>query len=179
VVAIDWAYTGISPVGAELTPLIAAAIAMGNFPPGRALELDKACFSAYVEGLRAAGWHPDWKQVRLGYTLTFGLRYILGNTVGETIPTLLDQERRDHLLRTFDRPEVEEGKSDPAIVAYYQGIFLEILRQLGLRFTLKLLVRILSYVIRLRQNKKLEFFHAEFADKVFDALENLACTEQR
>jgi len=150
-VAIDWAYAGVAPAGAELTPLIAAAIAMGKFPSSRAKELDKACFSGYIEGLRRAGWHPDWKQVRLGFTLTFGLRYILGNTVGETIPTLLDQDRRAHVLLTLDNPNADTGKSDPCVVAYYQGILLEILRQLGPRFTLQLLGRTVSYAIRLRR----------------------------
>ena len=159
IVAIDWAYAGVAPAGAELTPLIAAAIAMGKFPSRRAKELDKACFSGYIEGLRRAGWHPDWKQVRLGFTLTFGLRYILGNTVGETIPTLLDQDRRAHLLLTLDNPNADTGKSDPYVVAYYQGIFLEILRQLGLRFTLQLLGRTMSYAIRLRR-KGLPLTHA-------------------
>ena len=149
--AIDWAYAGVAPAGTELTPLIAAAIAMGNFPSSRAGELDKACFGAYIEGLRRAGWHPDWKQVRLGFTLTFGLRYILGNTVGETIPSLLDQDRRAHLLLTFDNPAADSGKSDPDIVAYYQGVFLEILRQLGPGFTLQLLGRAIGYAIRLRR----------------------------
>ena len=158
-VAIDWAYAGVAPAGAELTPLIAAAIAMGKFPSSRAKELDKACFRGYIEGLRRAGWHPDWKQVRLGFTLTFGLRYILGNTVGETIPTLLDQDQRAHLLLTLDNPNADTGKSDPCVVAYYQGILLEILRQLGLRFTLQLLGRTMSYAIRLRR-KGLPLTHA-------------------
>jgi hypothetical protein len=155
VVAIDWAFAGIAPLGAELTPLIAAAPAMGNFPASRARELDKACFEAYLEGLCRAGFTPDPQQVRLGFTLTFGLRYILGNTVGETIPTLLDEKRREFVLQTFDRPEVEEGKSDPQVVAYYQAIFLEILRQLGLSFTLQLIMRTLGYLIRFRRRSKI------------------------
>ena len=149
--AIDWAYAGVAPVGAELAPLIAAATGMGGFPSSRAKELDKACFDAYIEGLRRAGGHPDWKQVRLGFTLTYILRYILGNAVGETIPTLLDKDKRAYLLQTVDNPKADEGKADPDTVAYSVGVSLEILRQLEPGFTLRLLGRTVSYAIRLRR----------------------------
>jgi len=131
---------------------------MGKFPSSRAKELDKACFRgtskdcAELVGIPIGsryGWiHSDVR-----------LRYILGNTVGETIPTLLDQDQRAHLLLTLDNPNADTGKSDPCVVAYYQGILLEILRQLGLRFTLQLVGRTMSYAIRLRR-KGLPLTHA-------------------
>jgi hypothetical protein len=150
VAAIDWAYAGVGPAGAELAPLIAAATGMGGFPAVRARDLDRACFYAYVDGLRRAGWQPDVKQVRLAFTLTYMLRYILGNALGETIPSLLDEERRAYLLRTVGNPIADEAKADPDVVAYSLGVFRETLRQLGVRFTLRLLGRTLRYMIRLR-----------------------------
>jgi hypothetical protein len=150
VVAIDWGYTGIAPVGAELTPLIAAAIGMGGFPASRARELDSACFMAYIEGLNQAGYQADTRQVRLGFTLTLGLRYILGNAVGETIPSLLDPERRKRIFEVVDNVNPENLKSDPGNVTYLQGIVFEMLRQLGLGFTLQMLARTLGYFTRWR-----------------------------
>jgi hypothetical protein len=158
-VAIDWGYAGVAPVGSELTPLIAAAIGMGNFPASQARELDRACFLAYLEGLRQAGYQPDAKQVRLGFTLTFGLRYLLGNTVGETIPSLLDQERRERIFENVSLTDSDNVKSDPDNVAYYQEIVFELIRQLGLVFALRLLVCTLSYMARLRSMRKTRVSH--------------------
>lgn len=149
-VAIDWGYTGIAPVGSELAPLIAAAIGMDGFPASRARELDRTCFLAYLEGLRQAGYQPDVRQVRLGFMLTLGLRYLLGNAVGETIPSLLDQERRERIFENVSVPDPENVKSDPDNVAYYQEIVFELIRQLGPVFTLQLLVGILGYMVRLQ-----------------------------
>jgi len=154
-IAIDWGYAGIAPLGSELAPLIAAAIGMGSFPASQARELDAACFAAYLEGLRQAGYQPDARQVRLGFTLTLGLRYLLGNAVGETIPSLLDQERRERLFENVPVPDPENVKSDPGNVSYYQGLVFELFKQLGLGFTLRLLVRTSGYMIRLRSKGEL------------------------
>jgi hypothetical protein len=123
---------------------------MGGFPASRARELDNACFTAYLAGLRQAGYQPDARQVRLGFTLTLGLRYLLGNAVGETIPSLLDQERRERIFENVSISDPENVKSDPDNVTYYQEIVFELIRQLGPGFTLRLLVHTLSYMVRLR-----------------------------
>lgn len=125
---------------------------MGGFPSSQAKELDAACFSAYVEGLRRAGWPADRRQVRLGFTLTFALRYLLGNVVGETIPALLDQDQRAYLLRTVGNPKMATGKSDPDSAAYFLSVCLEIPRQLGPGFALPLLGRTVGHAIRLRRH---------------------------
>jgi hypothetical protein len=150
VLAIDWGYAGKAPVGSELAPLIAAAIGMGNFPSHDAHDLDRACFDAYLEGLSRAGYRPEARQVRLGFTLTLGLRYLLGNTVGETVPALLDRERRKQLFDIAGMPDSGDVKSDPGNVTYYQGIVFELLRQFGVGFAFRLLARTLTYAARLR-----------------------------
>ena len=147
-VAIDWGYAGIAPVGSELAPLIAGAIGFGTFPSSWAQELDQACFTAYLDGLRQAGYQADVRQVRLGFTLTLGLRYLLGNTVGETLPALLDQGRRERLFEDAGIPDAGEVRSDPGNVVYYQGIVIELLKRLGLEFDILLLARTLSYMVR-------------------------------
>ncbi len=154
VVAIDWGYTGISPIGSDLTPLISAALGMGGFPSQRAQELDNTCFNAYIGGLRQAGYKPDVRQARLGYLLTFVLRYLLGNAVGETIPSLLDPERRERILENIAIPNPEDIKSDPGNIGYSQRIVFELLKQLGPVFTLETLARALSYQVRLLSKQK-------------------------
>lgn len=147
--AIDWGFAGFAPLGAELAPLIGAAFGLGKFPSSQAKELDQACFEAYLEGLRQAGWQPDAQQVRLGYTLTVMLRYVLGATIGELLPGLLDERTRQHWVEGLDTSEENAAESDPGIVAYYQAISMEALKLLGLRSLTRVIGRLAGYAIRL------------------------------
>jgi hypothetical protein len=148
VVAIDWGYAGIAPLGAELAPLVGAAH-LTKFPGRQLADLDRACFSAYLEGLRQAGHKPDPRQVRQAYTLTMSMRYVFGATVGQVLPMLLDERTRQHLAEGFDVPVEKVGESDPDIVAYYTSIFIEAIRSLGLVSMIRFLLRTLGYIIRL------------------------------
>lgn len=149
VIAIDWGFAGLAPLGAELAPLVGVAFGLGNFPASQAKELDQVCFEAYLEGLRQAGWQPDERQVRLGYTLTMLLRYILGATIGELLPGLLDESTRQHWVEEMGTTGEKAAESDPGIVAYYQAISLEALKLLGFGSTARVLGNIIGYVIRL------------------------------
>jgi hypothetical protein len=149
VIAIDWGYAGLAPVGAELAPLIGAAFGLARFPSSQAKELDQACFSGYLEGLRQAGWEPDPRQVRLSYTVTMTLRYVLGATVGEMLPGLLDERTRLHWVEGLESTPEKAGESDAGIVAYYQSIFMEALKLLGLGSLLRFLGRTGFYTLRL------------------------------
>jgi hypothetical protein len=153
-VAIDWGYAGIAPLGAELAPLVGVAAGLAKFPGSQMKELDQACFAAYVEGLRQAGWQPDPRQVRQAYTLTVSLRYVLGATVGQVLPGLLDENIRQHWAEGFDVPAEKAGETDPGIAAYYQSIFIEAIRSLGLAATGRFLLRTLGYVIRLGNQRR-------------------------
>ena len=72
-VAVDWASTGLMPVGRELTHLVAMSLSVGHADPDRAPELDGVVFDAYVQGLRDAGWRGDPRLARLGFTATTAL----------------------------------------------------------------------------------------------------------
>lgn len=48
VIALDWSYAGIAPVGAELAPLIGVAFGLARFPSSQAKELDQACSEGYL-----------------------------------------------------------------------------------------------------------------------------------
>jgi carboxylesterase len=123
VVAVDWGYAGIAPLGAELAPLVGVASSLGRIPSSQLKNLDQACFEGYLEGLREAGFTPDARQVRLGYTITVLLRYILGATVGEVLPALLESEEARRLWAAgFGVAADKVEESEAGVAAYYQSI---------------------------------------------------------
>jgi len=154
VVAIDWGYAGVAPVGAELAPLIGAAFGLARFPSSQAKELDQACFEGYLEGLRQAGWEPDPRQVRMGYAITLPMRFILGATIGEALPGLLDAQTRGHWEEGLGKPSEEAGASDPGIVVYYQSIAIEALKLMGLGSILRVIGRTVTYAVRLAAKRR-------------------------
>jgi hypothetical protein len=154
VVALDWGYAGIAPVGAELAPLIGCACSLARVPSSQAHELDRACFEAYLEGLQQAGWVPDRRQIRLAYTLTLNLRYVLGATVGEMLPGLLEEETRSHWIEGLGGTPEKVGETDAGIAAYYQSVAVESLRLLGPGMLLRILFHTARYAVRLAARRR-------------------------
>jgi hypothetical protein len=154
VIAIDWGYAGIAPVGTELAALIGVAFGLARFPSSQAKELDQACFEGYLEGLRQSGWDPDLRQVRVGYTFTMLLRYVLGATIGEALPGLLDEKTHGHWVEGLDTSEEKAGESEPGIVAYYQAISMEALKLLGLGSMTRVIGNMAGYAIRLAGKRR-------------------------
>jgi len=151
-VAIDWGYAGIAPLGAELAPLIGVASTLGGVPASQLRDLDQACFEGYLEGLKAVGCTTEARQVRLGYTITVLLRYILGATVGEVLPALLESEEARRLWAAgfgIEADKVEE--TEAGVAAYYQSISIEALKLLGLRCLARVVFRTARYAILLRR----------------------------
>jgi hypothetical protein len=153
-VLIDWNFAGIAPVGTELAALVGVAFGLAKFPVSQARELDQACFENYLEGLRQAGFQPDPRQVRLCYCLTVTLRYVIGATVGEMLPGLLNQATREHWVEGMQQDQDYAGESDPGIVAYYTAIYMEGLKGLGLWSLLRVAVRTLGHAIRLSSKRR-------------------------
>jgi hypothetical protein len=91
-VAVDWGTLGIGPVGAE-----AIELALGVFTgddglrPGRPPAAE-AIYTAYVQGLRAAGWRGDARLARLGFAATAALTG--ASRLHWTLQRLLDGEGR-------------------------------------------------------------------------------------
>lgn len=75
VVLIDWADCGVAPLGAELNALICTSSLVFGWPPTQIRELDQLIFASYLEGLAAAGWAGNARQVRLGYVGWCALYY--------------------------------------------------------------------------------------------------------
>jgi hypothetical protein len=71
-VALDWALTGIGPVGEELAQIAAGALAQveGAEPE----DVDHVVFAGYLDGLHDGGWHGDARTVRFGYVASAALR---------------------------------------------------------------------------------------------------------
>ncbi len=78
-VAIDWAYSGIAPVGAELASPVAVSIITGEVDLNSIEDLEHTLFAGYMAGLGDVGWRGDPRLVRLGYTICVALHFVVGN----------------------------------------------------------------------------------------------------
>lgn len=65
VTLIDWAFAGDGALGEDIGNLVPDAVFDLLHPPTLLGALDEATFAAYVDGLRAAGWTGDEREVRL------------------------------------------------------------------------------------------------------------------
>jgi hypothetical protein len=54
-------------VGEELAPRVGISVLYAGDHVDRVRELGEACFTAYLAGLREAGWGDDARLARLGY----------------------------------------------------------------------------------------------------------------
>lgn len=154
-IAIDWGYMGIAPVGTDLVPLVAGSLTLYEVPVERVKEMDRICFDGYLQGLRDAGWNGDPKLVRTGYAVGCLMRYPIAATVGELLPALMDKESRSKLEAAFEDKSADEiEQTDPAIIAYYQGLLPEALKLLGARRLISLFSRIASHTIRLKLKRR-------------------------
>ena len=88
-VAIDWAFVGRGPIGADLNPLVWMSIALAGVGLDKLEELEEIVFEGYLEGLHEAGWQGDPQQVRLGYTAA-SVRYLFPE-VGTWLAFILDE----------------------------------------------------------------------------------------
>jgi hypothetical protein len=79
-VAIDWATAGLGRVGEEAGMSMANNLFWLEVPVQQARALDSATFTAYVTGLRQAGWDGDPQLARLGYTVNAAM------TIGVALP---------------------------------------------------------------------------------------------
>lgn len=72
-VAVDWAWCGLGPVGADAAILLGNSLLLFEGDASTAPALDQAIFPAYLEGLRAADWTGDADTVRLAYSASIAL----------------------------------------------------------------------------------------------------------
>jgi len=74
---IDWGYVGSAAAGEEIAPFVAASLNFLEFEVVQAEALDQVVFEGYFEGLRAAGWRRNPRNVRSTYIAASILCYII------------------------------------------------------------------------------------------------------
>jgi hypothetical protein len=103
VVAVDWSYTGLAPVGAELAAFVWASIYFGAVPGQDAFRLEQIALDGYMDGLKEAGWQGDPDMVRFSYAATEYWRYVFGGFAGEIIPYWLDERYHPMLEKNWGK----------------------------------------------------------------------------
>lgn len=76
-VAIDWAFAGIRAVGEEVESLVTVASLFFAIEHEDINQLADLCITAYIEGLRVAGWHGNSDLARLGFLGAATVRFPL------------------------------------------------------------------------------------------------------
>jgi hypothetical protein len=94
--AVDWAFLGPGPVGAELAPLVTASVAFLGMAHDRWRDLEQTAVEAYLRGLQDAGWRGASDQARFGFAASSALRYGPG-CVRLVLPALLDETAQSHV----------------------------------------------------------------------------------
>ncbi len=79
-VAIDWGFTSLAPLGSDLVQLLAGRVEGGEVGPEALPAIDEIVFPAYLDGLREERVDPDPADVRLGF--------LGGMLVGKTFSAL-------------------------------------------------------------------------------------------
>ncbi|MFN2602829.1 MAG: phosphotransferase [Gemmatimonadaceae bacterium] len=103
VVAVDWAFAGIGPVGSELAPMVAASVFFYDAEPEEMQFIDSAVFESYIEGLERVGWNGDVASVRFAASASAALRYGLF-PLGVV---LLNDDARRHFERVLTHSAIE------------------------------------------------------------------------
>jgi hypothetical protein len=103
IAALDWAFMGRGPVGAELSPLVTATLAFAEMPLRSRPDLERVAMASYLAGLRESGWQGSDEQVMFGYRATSALRYGPG-TVRLVMPALLDPALHDDVVALLGMP---------------------------------------------------------------------------
>jgi hypothetical protein len=73
VVAVDWADSGIGPLGGDLYGLIAGSAILNEVQPEDLPALEGAVYPEYLAGLGDEGWDGDPDEIRLAYTAWIGV----------------------------------------------------------------------------------------------------------
>lgn len=84
---VDWSFTGTAAVGEELVALVSSSFLFGESGDLTCDQLDQVVFPAYVAGLRDAGWHGNERLVRIAFTGSLAMRYLVG-TLRTALPVL-------------------------------------------------------------------------------------------
>jgi hypothetical protein len=116
-VAVDWAFTGIGAVGAELAPLIVGSLLLFEVADATPQDLAEAALAGYLTGLREAGWRGKEQLARLGFLATAALLYTVG-TVGFIVSLISDPARSLAMERSEGRSMAEDVARSTELQAF-------------------------------------------------------------
>ena len=115
-IGIDWAFSGINPLGYELKILVYQSLGFQFIDPKHAIDLDKLSFNGYLEGLKNVGWSGNEDHVRYGYLwismMTF-LRFVC-----ILPPMWIDETKHVFFERIIDKPFREIHKKSIGFWAF-------------------------------------------------------------
>ena len=72
--AVDWAFLGVGPLGSELAPFVSASATLLGIERAHRDDLEQTAVAAYGQGLADAGWQGPHEQVRFGFAAASALR---------------------------------------------------------------------------------------------------------
>jgi hypothetical protein len=104
-VAIDWSFVGTAPAGQEVAILVGGSHIWVDADPEGLASLSERAFTAYVDGLREAGWRGDERVVRFAYAASSAL--YLAPVLPFWIARIGDPARREWLERKCGRDASE------------------------------------------------------------------------
>lgn len=101
-IAIDWAFSGAAPLGADLAPLLGISLSFFEADCEDADDLERLCLASYLEGLRRAGSDISPDDVFVGYLATIVLRLV--GASGTVLGLLLDDSLEAVFEHIFGQP---------------------------------------------------------------------------
>ncbi len=149
-VAIDWAFSGIAPLGTELHSMIGGALSFYEYPISGAFDLDRVCFDGYLQGLQDVGVKVSPREVRRCYAIGLMYRFVIGAALADMFPVIQDGNQ-EHLQDAFGENSDQAGKADPDLVNYYQAVAFEGLRLMGIGNLARFLGTLLKLSIQLKR----------------------------
>jgi hypothetical protein len=120
IVAIDWAYAGLGPVGEEIAPLIVAA-PVGGGPELAPWIVEAPLFNSYLQGLSEACWHGEAWSVRFGFAASAALRYTF-MTVAEMLGDIGDEQGYASIERRRGQPIAQVMEQHGALSHFLLGL---------------------------------------------------------
>jgi hypothetical protein len=104
-VAIDWSFIGTAPAGQELAITVGGSHVWLDADPEALTVLSDRAFSAYMAGMRDAGWRGDERTVRFAYAASAAL--YAAPLLPLWLGRIADPTRRGWIERKCRRPAAE------------------------------------------------------------------------
>lgn len=101
-IVIDWSSVGTAPAGQEVAILVGGSHIWLDAEPDDLASMSNRAFTAYVDGLRDAGWRGRERDVRFAYAASTAL--YLAPVVAFWIARIGDPARREWVERKCGRP---------------------------------------------------------------------------